>query len=89
MSAGLAWPAGWPRWSSEMGKRGPKPIPPERRRSVKLTIWVRPDVADNMFAAMGRRHDELSRWTSHQFEMFLDRERKIIASQVSRNAAEV
>lgn len=66
-------------------KRGRPPLPPEKRRSVKVTVWVRPDVADNMFQAMGRRRDELSRWTSHQFELFLQRERELIASQILGN----
>jgi len=64
-------------------KRGRPPLPPSQRRCVKVTVWVRPDVADSMFAAMGRRREELSRWTSRQFELFLIRERELVASQIS------
>lgn len=66
-----------------MSKRGRPPLPPERRRCVRVTVWVRPDVAEGMYAVMGRRREELSRWTSQQFERFLARERELIAQQIA------
>ena len=64
-------------------KRGRPPLPPERRRCVALTVWVRPDVADGMFLMMGRNRRALSEWTSAQFERLLARERELIESQIS------
>lgn len=66
-----------------MKKRGPKPLPPELRRSYKLTVWVRPDVAEGMFAAMSYHGSELSEWAAGQFERWVARERELIASQIN------
>ena len=60
-----------------MSKRGRPPLPPERRRNVRVVIMVRPEVAEGMFSVMRSRRQELSRWTSEQFERFLARERVV------------
>lgn len=66
-----------------MSKRGRPPLPPERRRSVPITIWVRPEVAEGMYRMMGRNHRTLSTWAAGQFERILCRERELIATQIS------
>jgi hypothetical protein len=40
-------------------KRGRPPLPPERRRNVRITVNVCPDVADGVFL-YARRHREAS-----------------------------
>ena len=60
-------------------KRGPKPLPPERRRSVNVVIRVTPDVADGIFLFAGRRRKTLSELTRDYWHRLLVKERELLA----------
>lgn len=55
-------------------KRGRPPLPPERRRHVRVTVAVTADVADAMFIYAQRKREPLSTLLSRIFERIAERE---------------
>lgn len=68
-----------------MSKPGPKPLPPERRRSVRVVIRVTAEVADGMFLFAGRNRKTLSEITRGYYERLLARERELVSCQITGN----
>lgn len=68
-----------------MKKRGPKPLPIERRLSVNVVIRVRPELADGIFLFAGRRRKTISDMTRNYWERLLAKERELVQCQITEH----
>jgi len=60
-----------------MSKRGPKPLPPERRRSVRVTVAVTEQCSDGLSLYARRHRGELSTVLSKLLERLAQREKEL------------
>lgn len=67
-------------------KRGRPPLPPERRRHVRVSVAVTADVADAVFVYAQRKREPLSVILSRLLERMAARERELTAYQKSENS---
>ncbi len=58
-------------------KRGRPPLPPDRRRHVRVTVSVRADVADAMFTYAHAKDTAISALVNRMFERFVERQRTL------------
>lgn len=65
-------------------KRGPKPLPPERKLSVVVGIRVPADLADWLFVFSGRNRKTASDLTRNYWERLRARERELLLNQISK-----
>ena len=68
-----------------MSKPGPKPLPIELRRHVRVTVRLRPAVADAMFVLAGRRRQTLSEVTRDLYERLLAHHQRIASDNNREN----
>jgi hypothetical protein len=64
-----------------MSKRGRPLIPSERRRSVRVSVSVREDVADTLFVYAQHKREPLSAILNRLLERLAARERELTAYQ--------
>lgn len=60
-----------------MSKRGRPPLPPERRRHVRITIAVTDDVSDGLFIYAQRKREDLSVALSKLLARLAEREHEL------------
>ena len=66
-------------------KPGPKPLPIELRRHVRVTVRLRPAVADAMFVLAARRRQTLSDVTRDLYERFLAHHERMLSDNNREN----
>ena len=64
-----------------MNKRGRPPLPPERRRHVRVTVAVTADVSDALFIYAQRKREPLSVALGRLLERLAHREQELTVSQ--------
>ena len=66
-----------------MRKPGPIPLPPERRRSVRVTVRLTAPVADAMFILAARRRQTISDVTRDLYERLLAHHQRILSDKTT------
>ena len=66
-------------------KPSPKPLPVELRRHVRVTVRLRPAVADAMFVLAARRRQTLSDVTRDLYERFLAHHERMLSDNNREN----
>lgn len=64
-----------------MSKRGRPPLPPERRRAVRITVAVTADVSDALFLYAQRKREPISVALGRLLERLAHREQELTVSQ--------
>lgn len=64
-------------------KRGRPPLPPERRRHVRVSVAVRADVADAVFVYAEKQDITVSQMVNRLFERLAQRESELTTYQKS------
>lgn len=62
-------------------KRGRPPLPPERRRHVRVTVSLSAEVADAMFTISHQKDEPVSHILNRLLERMLARNRELTAYQ--------
>lgn len=58
-------------------KRGRPPLPPDRRRAVRVTVSVTAEVADAMFIYAHQRDIAISKIVNRMCERFVERQHEL------------